>query len=220
VGSTVAHELKNPLTAVKALVQLGARNPAEAASLERLETVEREVSRMQDILQDYLSFSRPLGPLAPEPVDLTAVAENVLASVSGRAQQAGVALGLSGEAAVQADPRRVEEALLNLVVNAVEATPHGGRVEIRLDRIDGVAVLRVRDTGRGMPPDVLARVGTPFFTTREEGTGLGVVLAKGAFVQHGGSLRYESAPGAGTTAIATLPVGAAGRAHGAHPARG
>jgi signal transduction histidine kinase len=114
VGSTVAHELKNPLTAVKALVQLGARNPAEAASRERLETVEREVSRMQDILQDYLSFSRPLGP------------ENVL----------------------------------------------------------------------------------------------GVVLAKGAFVQHGGSLRYESAPGAGTTAIATLPVGAAGRAHGAHPARG
>jgi signal transduction histidine kinase len=220
VGATVAHELKNPLTAVKALVQLGARNPAEAASHERLETIEREVERMQGTLQDYLSFSRPLRPLAPEPLDLGAIAGDVLAAVSARAEAAGVALGLSGKAVVDADPRRVEEALLNLVANAVEATPRGGRVDVEVERVDGIASIRVRDSGRGMAPDVLARVGTPFFTTRDEGTGLGVVLARAAFVQHGGALRFESAPGVGTTAIATLPVRcAAGGGHGPYPAR-
>lgn len=220
VGATVAHELKNPLTAVKALVQLGARNPAEAASHERLDTIERELERMQGILQDYLSFSRPLRPLAPEALDLGAIAGDVLAAVSGRAEEAGVALGLSGKAVVDADPRRVEEALLNLVANAVEATPRGGRVDVDVERVDGVAAIRVRDTGHGMAPEVLARVGTPFFTTRDEGTGLGVVLARAAFVQHGGALRYESAPGLGTTAVATLPVRCAqGRGDGPRPAR-
>ncbi|BDG02021.1 sensor histidine kinase [Anaeromyxobacter oryzae] len=221
VGATVAHELKNPLTAVKALVQLGARNPAEAASRARLETVEHEITRMQDILQDYLSFSRPLRPLEPEALELGAVAEGVLAAVSARAEQGGVALGLSGSAVVDADPRRVEEALLNLVANAVEATPRGGRVEVEVAHVEGAAAIRVRDTGRGMAPEVLARVGTPFFTTRDGGTGLGVVLARAAFVQHGGTLRYESAPGRGTTAFATLPVRCAGgRADGARAARG
>lgn len=109
-----------------------------------------------------------------------------------------------GNAAVQADSRRLEGALLNLVANAIEATPPGGEVLIDVRPCDGKAEIVVRDTGRGMPPEILRRVGMPFFTTREDGNGLGVMLARSVISMHGGSLRYESEPGKGTTVRATL----------------
>ena len=207
VGSKVAHELKNPLAAVKGLVQLLGRNAQEGdRSKERLAVVEREVARMEAILAEYLTFSRPLEELKTDEVDLHEVASDVLAVLEARAQTAGVELSTSGAARAHGDPRRIKEALLNLVANAVEATPTGGSVAIELEDLPcGGAVLRIKDTGRGMSVDVLERVGTPFFTTREEGTGLGVTLARNAFFQHGGDLRYESKPGAGTTVTAFIP---------------
>ena len=93
----------------------------------------------------------------------------------------------------------------DLVANAIEATPPGGEVVVEVRPSAGRAEIMVRDTGRGMPPETLRRLGTPFFSTREGGTGLGVVLARSAIALHGGSLDYESEPGRGTTARATLP---------------
>ncbi|ABS27175.1 HAMP domain-containing sensor histidine kinase [Anaeromyxobacter sp. Fw109-5] len=206
LGAKVAHELKNPLTAVKALLQLGLRNPAEAASHERLALVEREVARMLEILQRYLACYRPLEELEPTPVALGPLAADTLLALSARAADAGVRLSTRGDATAEADPRRLREALQNLVSNGIEATPRGGEVVVEvLARADGAEIV-VRDTGRGMAPDTLRRLGTPFFSTREDGTGLGVVLARAAIARHGGTLRYESAPGKGTTARATLPT--------------
>jgi signal transduction histidine kinase len=79
-------------------------------------------------------------------------------------------------------------------------------VDIQIEELAHNARIAVRDSGRGMPPEVLERIGTPFFTTRDEGTGLGVVVARAAFAQHGGSLVYSSEPGLGTTAVGTLPL--------------
>src|SRR5205823_12389310 len=117
-----------------------------------------------------------------------------------------VRLRRRGDALIEADPRRLKDALFNLVGNAVEATPEGGKVEVEIEEIERSARIAVRDSGRGMPPEVLDRLGTPFFTTRDEGTGLGVVTARAAFAQHGGSLVYSSEPGRGTTAVGTLPM--------------
>lgn len=206
LGAQLSHELKNPLSAIKTLVQLSARAAKDPESRERLEVVEGEIRRMQQVLQDYLSFSRPLEKLRPEEVQLAGVVEDVLALLAGRAAEAQVALRSRGDARVSADPLRLKEALLNLVVNALEASPPGARIEVEIAEADGAARVTVRDHGRGMPADVLARIGTPFFTTREEGTGLGVALARATFVRHGGALEYASAPGAGTTATATLPA--------------
>jgi two-component system, NtrC family, sensor histidine kinase HydH len=121
-------------------------------------------------------------------------------------RDARVRLLARGDAAVEADPRRLEEALLNLVANAIEATPPGGEVAVEVRPYGGQAEILVRDTGSGMLPDTLRRLGTPFFTTRDDGTGLGVVLARSVIALHGGSLRYESEPGKGTTVRATLPT--------------
>jgi signal transduction histidine kinase len=205
MSSHLSHELKNPLGAIKALVQLSARAEQDPEIRVRLEVVEDEVERMQSILQGYLSFSRPLDALHPEPVDVGAIADEVMAVLEARADDARVALRRAGDARITADPRRLKEALLNLVANAIEATPPGGSVRIRIAERGARVELAVEDTGRGMPPEVLARIGTPFFTTREKGTGLGVLLARGVFVQHGGSLDYVSTPGRGTVATATLP---------------
>jgi signal transduction histidine kinase len=135
-----------------------------------------------------------------------ALADEVAAILEARAESARVALRRTGDARLSGDPRRLKEALLNLVANAIEATPPGGRVEIRIAERAGNVQIAVQDTGRGMPPEVLARLGTPFFTTREQGTGLGVLLARGVFVQHGGTLEYASTPGRGTVAAGTLPL--------------
>ncbi len=205
MGLKVAHELKNSLTGVKALVQLGLRNPAERASHERLTVVEREVARMQEILRSHLSSARPLAEVRPARVDLGPLVSDVLRVLSGRADEAGVQLVSQGDATVEADRRRLEEALLNLVANGIEATPPGGEVVVEVCRSADEIEIVVRDTGRGMPPEALRRLGTPFFTTRAEGTGLGVVLARSVIALHGGTLRYESEPGKGTTVRAWLP---------------
>ncbi len=206
VGAKVAHELKNPLASIKGLCQLVARSPESARTQERLDVVASEISRMETILGEYLSFSRPLEDIEPESIQLSTLARDVIDVLDGRAQQAGVSLSFEGKArAVIGDPRRLKEALINLVANAIEATPQGGRVSLHLRDGTESALLEVRDTGRGIQPEDLDRLGTSFYTTRPDGTGLGVVLAQGVITQHGGSLAYVSTVGKGTSATITLP---------------
>src|SRR6185436_398310 len=207
VGAKVAHELKNPLASIKGLCQLVARTPESERTQERLAVVASEISRMETILNEYLSFSRPLEDLRLEALDVGAIGRDVLDVLAGRADQAGVTLTLDGNATpVHGDARRLKEALINLVANAIEATPSGGTVALRVRNAAGAIVLEVRDSGRGIAPEDLERIGTSFFTTRPNGTGLGVVLAQGVINQHGGTLTYKSALGQGTTATITLPV--------------
>lgn len=211
VGAKVAHELKNPLASIKGLCQLVARTPESERTQERLAVVASEISRMETILHEYLSFSRPLEDIVPEAIDLPVLARDVLDVLDGRAQQAGVTLGLEGTASpVHGDPRRLKEALINLVSNAIEATPSGGAVGIRIRNGHSTesAILEVKDSGRGIKPEELEQLGTSFYTTRPEGTGLGVVLAQAVITQHGGSLAYVSTYGKGTTATITLPFAA------------
>jgi len=207
VGAKVAHELKNPLASIKGLCQLIARTPDSERTQERLAVVSSEISRMEEILHEYLSFSRPLEDLAPESVDLLALSRDVLDVLAGRADQAGVTMSFEGAAPpIQGDPRRLKEALINLVANAIEATSDGGTVALRLHHGGGEVALEIADTGRGIAPDDLERLGTSFFTTRPNGTGLGVVLAQGVITQHGGTLSYASTLGRGTTATIRLPM--------------
>jgi signal transduction histidine kinase len=207
VGAKVAHELKNPLASIKGLCQLVARTPESERTQERLAVVASEISRMETILNEYLSFSRPLEDLVPQSLDLAAVAQDVLDVLAGRADQAGVSLEIEGgPTTVKGDPRRLKEALINLVSNAIEATPTGGHVVLRVRTTASGVTLEVKDSGRGISSEDLERLGTSFFTTRPNGTGLGVVLAQSVITQHGGSLDYTSTIGQGTTATIVLPT--------------
>lgn len=206
LGARLSHELKNPLAAIKALAQLAGRAAADPDAREALDTIVSEAERMRHVVDEYLSFSRPLEKLRLEPVSLGDLAQEVVAVLAGRADHAGVALEASGDAVAVADPRRLKEALLNVVANALEATPPGGLVTAAVSAEGDLARITVTDTGTGMAPEVLARIGTPFYTTRESGTGLGVLLARTVFKQHGGGLEYDSTPGGGTVAVASLAI--------------
>ena len=209
LGAKVAHEIKNPLASVRALVELVAQGGTDERARKRLEVVLGEVERIEGILQDYLGFSRPLEALRREEVDVSRLLSDTAAVLEARARARGVTLEVAAEPLrARVDPRRLKEALFNLMANALEACEAGGRVEARAGRQEGAVSITVRDTGRGMSPETLARVGTPFFTTREQGTGLGVTLARAVAAQHGGALTFESEEGRGT--VATLRLSDAG----------
>jgi signal transduction histidine kinase len=206
VAAKVAHELKNPLASIKGLCQLVARTPNHERTEERLTVAQAEIARMEHILAEYLSFARPLEDLRLQSIDAAAICRDVAGVLDGRAAQAGITIGLQTEpSAMTGDPRRLKEALLNLVGNALEATGHGGSIVIRARVIADDVVIEIVDNGRGIAPENLPRIGTSFFTTRSDGTGLGVVLASSAIAQHQGTLRYASEVGRGTTVTINLP---------------
>jgi two-component system sensor histidine kinase HydH len=203
----LAHELKNPLAAIKSLIQVEAKQATDDKSRRRLEVVLTEVQRMGTLLRDYLDIARPLVEASVAVVQLDELMSDVSALVTGRAEAAGVLLAVHGQGGVlRADGRLLKEALVNVVCNAIEATPRDGHVSVHYHYGDRGASIVVRDTGRGMDKETASRVGTPFFTTRENGTGLGVVIAKTAIAQHGGTLEYQSTPGIGTIARIELPI--------------
>ena len=211
LGAKVAHEMRNPLTAIKALVQLVASGSTSTRDGERLVVVLGEIERVERTLSDYLSLARPLTDVVPEPIDLAVLLSEVAAVLEARAADASVHIDVHAQPTrVTADPRRLREALLNLCSNAIEAMPQGGALELGVQRSDDDALLVVRDHGIGLAPDLAARLGEPFTTTREGGTGLGLALARSVARMHGGELGIESRLGEGTTVTLSIPTGGPG----------
>jgi nitrogen-specific signal transduction histidine kinase len=210
IAARLAHEVKNPLAAIKGLSTHMARNATDEKTAERLSIVAAEADRLQAIVDGFLSFSRGLDELQvaeTKPYDL---ARELTLLLETRATDAGVQLEVQGSRDVElnADPRKLRQALLNVVLNAMQASPAGEKVIIDVGAfcpMTGRTRIRVIDHGTGMAPDVLERIKKPYFTTREGGSGLGVAVARGLIEQHGGQLEYESRPGAGTTVTIDLP---------------
>ncbi len=208
VAARLAHEVKNPLAAIKGLSTHMARNAADPKTAERLAIVAAEADRLQSIVDGFISFSRGLDDLKIGPTKPYETAHSLAVLLETRAQDAGVALQVTGDGdlVVQADVRKLRQALLNVVLNAIQASPKGSTVGIDIGRDCGGAHIRVRDDGMGMTPDVLARIRKPYFTTKEGGSGLGVAVARGLVQQHGGRLEFDSTPGRGTTVSIHLPM--------------
>jgi len=204
VGAKLAHELKNPLAAIKALLQI-LRDRVDDKGTKRLDVALGEVDRMDVIVRDYLSFARPLADLELTIVELRRLADDVVNVLADRAQVANVALTASGPPlSITGDPRRLREALFNLADNAIAATPSGGAVTLDVAPDGASARIRVEDTGTGMPTELASA--PAFTTTRPDGTGLGLTIARGAITQHGGELRFSPRPGGGTIATVRLPI--------------
>jgi len=219
LASTVAHEVRNPLNAVGMTAQrlkrefLGAApaGAGERAELEELLSVmASETQRIDRIVQQFLEYARP-PRLAPERVDLDALVGDVAGRARALAEARGVRLEAeaSGAGTAVVDPAQLRQALDNLVRNAVEATPEGGRVSLATRREGGGHAIEVRDTGRGIDPDHLPRIFDLYFTTKADGTGVGLAVTEQIVTAHGGTIEVDSRPGAGTTMTVLLPVGEA-----------
>ena len=208
----VSHELNNPLLGVLGHAEYlaGRLRPGDPGE-EEVGLILKEGRRMKRQLEELRGFVRP-GDAHRGPVDLNALAGEVLGLVRHQAAQAGVTCRLEsspGPAIVRGAPDRVRQALLNLVMNALQAMPTGGVLCVRVGRAEanGRTALRVtvEDTGTGITAPNLARVRDPFFSTSPGRMGLGLAICQDLAVTHGGTLSIDSAPGRGTTVALDLP---------------
>ena len=215
LAAGVAHEIRNPLTAINVRVHSLKRSLIQGSSEHEDATViDGEIRRLEGIVQDFLQFARPA-----EPKFVTVSADSVLARVqrllAGHLEKTGIQLTLESppDVWIRVDSQQLEQALINLVQNAAESIGRDGKIRLcaRADtaRLAGrarpVVALEVRDTGKGIPPEVQKRLFDPFFTTKEEGTGLGLSIAARIVEQQGGALQYKTELNRGTSFGIVLP---------------
>jgi signal transduction histidine kinase len=212
MSAAVAHGLRNPLASLRAAAQLVRRHPDAPSSAEHLSAIIDEVDRLDRRISHLLSFSRP-APYHPMPENVSRLVEGLLPAFSELLRERSVELQLDLQPLpdIRVDPMQLEQALLEIVSNALDAMPSGGRLRIAASGqgSNGTeppkVVIEVTDTGPGIPEQVMPSVCEPFFTTRQEGTGLGLAIAKRYVEQNGGRLEISSRPG-GTTVIIRLPA--------------
>ena len=215
MAASISHNLKNPLGSMKTILQVQLENP-ELPETIRGETkmVLDEISRLSTKLNQLLQFSRPTvrGGSAIGRCDAQAAVEEVAGVLSHEAERRGVRMEIKvsgGRAMVAASAETVNDIVSNLVVNALEATPRGGRVLVSAASQDGVCTLAVEDDGPGIPAGLREKILQPFFTTKSQGTGLGLAIVARRVAEFGGKLDWESPVrnGNGTRFYVTLPTG-------------
>ncbi len=204
LSAGLAHEIRNPLTSIKVLFQ--AFREISPPSRQDLEVVLAEVERMEDLLKRFLAFTR-IEEAEPTAVGVNEVLEHLLQMSRFHLVRQGIEVDadLQDVPPVLADRAMVEQVLLNLVMNAVEAMPGGGELGIAIAEVDGLVEVRVRDSGGGIPESIREKIFDPFFTTKEEGTGLGLSVAFNIVTHFGGSIDFRSG-GGGTTFYLRLPA--------------
>jgi PAS domain S-box-containing protein len=215
VTAIFAHEVRNPINNISTGVQLVASRLGEEHPLhESLLTIRNECNRLDQLMSDVLFFARPL-ELKMEPIDLSELMERILVRWKPRLNRAGVQTHTSYHTDVPkalADPRTLEQVIVNLITNAIQAMTQGGTLSVTLvpikDSPENQVALKIADTGPGIPADILERIFDPFFTTKKEGTGLGLAISRRILMAHRGQLQVESYPDAGTVFTISLPVAA------------
>jgi len=210
VAAGVAHELRNPLTAIKGLIQVNLRDlTARGVPADDLTVIEQEIRRMESTVQTFLDFARPPKPNR-RPTDLSSVVERVFALANGRARKQQVALRFLKpfeQVTANVDNDQIQQLLLNLVLNALDAMPQGGQIEVDLQGTrDGFAELYIRDDGPGIPLDIIPKVFETFVSSKETGVGLGLPLSRRIAEDHGGTLTAYNLPEAGACFLLRLPA--------------
>src|SRR5574337_133255 len=211
MAAALAHEIKNPLNAVSmGLQRLGVEfEPAETEEYRRLTgLMQGEVRRLNAIVEQFLSLARPL-PLKPERVRTDELLRELAALVEADARATGVRLVLAAPPdlpVVVADRNHLKQVMLNLILNGLQAMPAGGTLTLDAAKTRGALTLTVADTGHGIPPEALPRVFDPYFTTKAQGLGLGLAIARRIVEDHGGRVEVESQPGRGSRFSVILPL--------------
>jgi signal transduction histidine kinase len=213
LSSTVAHEIRNPLNAIAMSAQrlerecLGRGGGADGDDARELVSViKREAQRMNGKVQQFLEYARPPS-LNRQPIEIGPWLSGVIAAVHPVADERHVRLLLDTRSSAVAliDGDQMRQALDNLLLNAIDATPQGGTVSVRAVVADGLAI-EVHDTGAGIPAEVLPKIFDLYFTTKPGGTGVGLAVTQQIVAAHGGTVEVDGAGGRGTTMRIRVPL--------------
>ena len=217
LSAGIAHEIRNPLTSIKILIYSLADPGASDTSREKdLKVIEAEIERVNKIIRQFLEFARPRPP-SLEAADVRKLIAETLALVGYEIESQGVEVEREGESAlppVAMDREQMKQVLLNLILNALQAMPGGGKLRIEAalapfgegEKTGQAVEIRVQDTGGGIPAEIQGRIFEPFFSTKEEGIGLGLSVAQRIVEEHQGKIRVESREGEGTVFSIVLPL--------------
>jgi two-component system sensor histidine kinase HydH len=209
LSASLAHEIRNPLEGISGAATLLKRGKVTGENFQQcLEIINIESQRLNKLLTGFLEFARPRAPRY-QPVEVESVIDSVrtLIAQSPQGREAEIRVEVEpGLPEVECDPEQLKQVLLNLVLNALQASPPGGEVVIRADRTRENVSIGVRDSGPGVPPAHQDKIFEPFFTTRESGSGLGLAIAANIIRQHGGNLVADHNDDKGMTFRLDLPI--------------
>jgi two-component system, NtrC family, sensor kinase len=216
-AANMAHQIGTPLNLISTYVQLLIQStPPEADSLDRLKAIQEQVAKVTAIVRAALDYSRP--PAVPhERADLGTLVRRVCQMATPMLEDAGVQVQVvvpDQPVDLLADSVQLELALLNLISNSVDAMSSGGRLTVRLERVNDRLCLEIEDTGSGIPPELVPHIFDPWVTTKAQGkgSGLGLSIARQVVGSHGGTIRVDNRPGKGAVFTIDLPA-----AQGIHP---
>lgn len=203
----IAHEIRNPLAAIKTSVQALVRREQDPKRTRLLTEMEGEIDRLGRVVSDLVDFGRPRPPL-PRELAVSELFRRIGTTMGAEAQTRGLHFSCQGNSHLRlwADPDHVQQIVLNLTLNALQATPSGGTIVLRASTLSGQVAIEVSDTGRGIPTEILGRVSDPFFTTKTKGVGLGLSISRQLCELNRGQMQIDSAPGQGTLVRLLLPL--------------
>ena len=221
LAAGLAHEIRNPLAGIAGVVEIIGRDlPPSSPSREILQEVQGEVRHIQKLLSELLEYARPKPPQMLS-ADLNATAEHAIAIARQQILSRPIEIEFVPDKAlppVAHDPTQIQQVIVNMLLNAIQAIEGAGRIRVALSWRNGCALVRVSDTGRGISPAHLPNIFRPFFTTKNQGTGLGLSLARKIVEEHGGRIEVSSTHGQGTEFVIWLPLGRTSHKKSARPA--
>ena len=213
LAAGVAHEIRNPLTSIKLLVQSGLEVGHELAPAD-LRIIEAEVRRMEKSLGTFLEFARP-PKMERRPMEIRKLLQDTLELLRPRSEKQRVQLVLSADTEVDlvADREQLNQVFVNLMLNALDAMPETGTLSVRMRRVRQRVEIEVADTGQGISAAMLPRLFEPFASSKDSGLGLGLVISKRIIEEHGGSLAAANRTDGGASFFVNIPILVTGDAH-------
>jgi signal transduction histidine kinase len=210
VSSGVAHEVKNPLNAILLHVEVARAKllSGDTEVSQQMEIISREILRLDRVVRTFLDFTRPV-ELNLTNVPLQELVQEIVELARPQATASGIQVQVQQEtesAEVRVDRDLLKQAVLNVVVNAMQAMPEGGELTFESSVNEDTAEIRISDTGTGIPPDLRDKIFRLYFTTRKEGSGIGLAMTFRIVQLHDGTIDFTSEPGKGTTFLIRLPI--------------
>lgn len=208
LAAGVAHDVRNPLNAIKLLSSHALDASGDGKAAKYLETIREEVDRLDGIVSSFLSLAKQR-EIEPEPCEVDRLLEECVQLIRKDAENRNVTLQTElrlGGAMLKLDPKQFKRAVVNVLLNALEACSGGGRVRLFSRQTDQACEIEVRDDGPGLSEEEAERAFDPYYTTKPTGTGLGLSLTRGIIEEHGGTISLSCTPGQGCQVLITLPA--------------